>query len=134
MSEIWPEQKKHVSCIQDPPGVRLCTMTGNSTKGGKSLPMYRCTRGTTSLESFHLHLARFIPGTVMISMSSETLKQHYLRLRIFPYFFKSFKMQENQPMRWLSKLISLKGWRGGTSKGQKTVLQPRVMCAASTSR
>ena len=51
MSEIWPEQKKHVACIQDPPGVQLYTVTGNSTKGGKSLPMYRCARGTTSLES-----------------------------------------------------------------------------------
>ncbi|XP_044023682.1 uncharacterized protein LOC122862327 [Siniperca chuatsi] len=34
--------------------------TGRLTKGGVSLPVYRCARGSTSLESFHLH--RFIPG------------------------------------------------------------------------
>lgn len=36
----------------------------NSTNlDGIRLPVYRCARGSTSLESFHLHLARFIPGT-----------------------------------------------------------------------
>ena len=62
LAEIWPEQKKHVPCIQDPPGIQLYVRVGTSTKGGKSLPVYRCGRGTTSLESFHNHLARFIPG------------------------------------------------------------------------
>ncbi len=38
-------------------------MTGHLTKGGVLLPIVRCARGSTSLESFHLHLARFIPGT-----------------------------------------------------------------------
>ncbi len=38
-------------------------MTGHLTKGKVSLPIVRCARGSTSLESFHLHLARFIPGT-----------------------------------------------------------------------
>ncbi|XP_056120631.1 uncharacterized protein LOC130097715 [Rhinichthys klamathensis goyatoka] len=33
------------------------------TKGGIILPVYRCARGSTSLESFHNHLNRFIPGT-----------------------------------------------------------------------
>ncbi|XP_047217956.1 uncharacterized protein LOC124866285 [Girardinichthys multiradiatus] len=36
---------------------------GTLTKGGISLPVYRCARGSTSLESFHLHLDHFIPGT-----------------------------------------------------------------------
>ncbi len=38
-------------------------MTGHLTKGGVTLPTVRCARGSTSLESFHLHMARFIPGT-----------------------------------------------------------------------
>ncbi|KAL2080702.1 hypothetical protein ACEWY4_024495 [Coilia grayii] len=59
---IWAEQKRHLRCIQDPPGVELYTETGRLTKGGISLPVYRCARGSTSLESFHLHLNLFIPG------------------------------------------------------------------------
>ena len=63
MTNIWEEQKRHVSCIQDPPGVELYTTTGHLVKGGVRLPVLRCARGSTSLESFHLHIARFIPGT-----------------------------------------------------------------------
>ncbi|XP_051800636.1 uncharacterized protein LOC127532672 [Acanthochromis polyacanthus] len=63
IQDIWKTQRRHLSCIQDPPGVQLYTQTGRLTKGGVSLPVYRCARGSTSLESFHLHLHRFIPGT-----------------------------------------------------------------------
>ncbi|XP_019119722.2 uncharacterized protein LOC109139749 [Larimichthys crocea] len=63
IQDIWSTQRCHLSCIQDPPGVQLYTETGRLTKGGVSLPVYRCARGSTSLESFHLHLNRFIPGT-----------------------------------------------------------------------
>ncbi|XP_075959015.1 uncharacterized protein LOC142962422 [Anarhichas minor] len=63
IQDIWSTQRRHLSCIQDPPGMQLYTETGRLTKGGVSLPVYRCARGTTSLESFHLHLNRFIPGT-----------------------------------------------------------------------
>ena len=63
MKVIWAEQVKHVSCIQDPPGVQLYTVTGNMRKGRVTLPVLRCARGSTSLESFHLHLARFVPGS-----------------------------------------------------------------------
>lgn len=63
MEHIWRVQKRHVKCIQDPPGVSLYTETGTTTtKGGIVLTKYRCARGSTSLESFHLHLNRFIPG------------------------------------------------------------------------
>ena len=41
-------------------GVSLYTNTGSITKGGVVLPVLQCARGTTSLESFHLHLARFV--------------------------------------------------------------------------
>ena len=63
MSAVWEEQKRHVKCIQDPPNLQLYTITGHIQKGGVHLPLLRCARGSTSLESFHLHLARFIPGT-----------------------------------------------------------------------
>ena len=63
MKDIWSEQKKHIQCIQDVPSVQLYTLTGHMQKGGVTLPVWRCARGSTSLESFHLHLARFIPGT-----------------------------------------------------------------------
>ena len=59
MMSIWEEQKKHLDCLQDPPGVSLYTVTGSIRKGGVTLPVLRCARGTTSLESFHLHLARY---------------------------------------------------------------------------
>ena len=58
MKSIWDEQKHHVQCLQDPPGIPLYTETGHVQKGGVQLPVYRCARGSTSLESFHLHLAR----------------------------------------------------------------------------
>lgn len=63
MKEVWEEQRHHIPCRQDPPNVPLYTITGHLTKGGVRLPLLRCARGSTSLESFHLHLARFIPGT-----------------------------------------------------------------------
>ena len=78
IADIWMEQKQHVACIQDPPDVCLYTITGHLTKGGVNLPVYRCARGTTSLESFHSHLVKFIPGT-----SASTVNfQAYLLDRI----------------------------------------------------
>ncbi|KAK2874526.1 hypothetical protein Q8A67_021679 [Cirrhinus molitorella] len=74
MIEILKSQWKHVACIQDPPGVQLYLQTGTLLKGGHRLPTYRCARGSTSLESFHLHLNRFIPGT----LASDTFFQAYL--------------------------------------------------------
>lgn len=62
IQDVWSTQRRHLDCIQDPPGVQLYTRTGRVTKGGVVLPRYRCARGSTSLESFHLHLNRFIPG------------------------------------------------------------------------
>lgn len=69
LEEAWRVQRKHIKCIQDPPGVALYTKTGELTKGGLRLPVYRCARGSTSLESFHLHLARFIPGLCLSEVS-----------------------------------------------------------------
>ena len=63
MGEIWKEQRKHISCLQDPPGITLYTITGQLQKGGVTLPALRRARGSTSRESFHSHLVRFVPGT-----------------------------------------------------------------------
>ena len=60
---IWEEQAKHVTCNQYPPGVELYTVTGHICKGSVTLPVLRCARSSTSLESFHNHIARFVPGT-----------------------------------------------------------------------
>lgn len=67
--EQWRTNKVHVACIQDPPGIPLYQKTGSLKKCGIELPVFRCARGTTSLESFHLHLARFIPGMFFINIS-----------------------------------------------------------------
>nr|XP_055039096.1 uncharacterized protein LOC129426670 [Misgurnus anguillicaudatus] len=48
MEHIWSVQKKHVKCIQDPPGVALYTETGTLTKGG-------VVTGTNSL-NFQIYL------------------------------------------------------------------------------
>ncbi|KAJ8289329.1 hypothetical protein GJAV_G00000020 [Gymnothorax javanicus] len=64
MEEIWSTQRRHLHCIQDPEGVELYAQTRQVTRGGVTLPVFRCARGSTSLESFHLHLCQFIPGTV----------------------------------------------------------------------
>ena len=63
---IWETQKKHVACIQDPEGVQLYTEKGTCWKGGVELKIYKSGRGSTSLESYHLHLNRFIPGKTCI--------------------------------------------------------------------
>ena len=66
--EMWvilETLKPRIACIQDPEGehqVQLYTETGTVLKGSIWLPDFRCARGSTSLESFHLHLNRFIPG------------------------------------------------------------------------
>lgn len=67
LRETWVQQERHVQCIQDPPGVRLYfSLPKPLMKGGHPLPVYKCARGSTSLEGFHNHLARFIPGIYTI--------------------------------------------------------------------
>ena len=67
MANIWRKELKHIPCIQDPPDVELYTTTGSLRKGGHTLQTYRCARGSVSVESFHLHQNRFIPGKIQIS-------------------------------------------------------------------
>ncbi|XP_049326002.1 uncharacterized protein LOC103025680 [Astyanax mexicanus] len=75
MGAIWDTQRQHMRCIQDPPGLQLYHKTGQLTKGGVILPVYRCARGSTSLESFHYHLNSFIPGT---SANAENFQAYLL--------------------------------------------------------
>ena len=60
--KIWNEQKRHLEYIQDPPNISLYSKTGEITKGRVKFPVYRCARGSTSLESLHHRLANLIPG------------------------------------------------------------------------
>ncbi|XP_026144138.1 uncharacterized protein LOC113119126 [Carassius auratus] len=71
MQHIWNVQRRHVTCIQDPPNVPLYTETGTTNKGGVVLKTYRCARGSTSLESFYCHLSRFIPGNSANSLNFQ---------------------------------------------------------------
>ncbi|XDV25488.1 hypothetical protein PO909_029404 [Leuciscus waleckii] len=63
IQHVWIDQQRHIACIQDPEGFPLYQKTDTVKKGGVELSCYRCARGSTSLESFHLHLNRFIPRT-----------------------------------------------------------------------
>eukprot|EP00794_Sanderia_malayensis_P014856 gene14856-16400_t len=62
IAHIWACEKKHIACLQDVPDLPLNAVKDHVIKGGIRLPVFRCARGTTSLESFHRHLATFIPG------------------------------------------------------------------------
>mgnify|MGYP001792894313 CR=1 FL=1 len=63
VDKMLGEQRKHLRCIADPVGLARYNKTASLMKGGVELPVYRCARGSSSLESFHLHLNRFIPVT-----------------------------------------------------------------------
>ena len=47
---IREEQKKHIPCIQDPPSVKVHTITGYLTKGEVKLPILQCDRGSAPLK------------------------------------------------------------------------------------
>ena len=68
---LWELRQKHIACIQDPEGVQLYTKTGAIMKGGIELPVYRCSRGSISLESFHNNLDFFIPGMLFVYFSMK---------------------------------------------------------------
>ena len=63
---IWQSQQKHIPCLQHLEDVQLYTKTGTLVKGGIELPIYRCARGSTSLESFPNHVHSFIPGKSLL--------------------------------------------------------------------
>ena len=63
VSSMWIEKQKHVECIQDPLEIELYTTIGQLKKSHVTLSVFRYVRGSTSVESFHLHLIRFVPGS-----------------------------------------------------------------------
>lgn len=74
--KVLANQKQHVGCLIDPPDVQMYTITGSLMKGGVRLPTYRTARGSSSLESFHLHLNRFIPGKYTLKWMRGSAFQH----------------------------------------------------------
>ena len=66
LAEIWEEQRRHIQCLQDPQECPSTLSQAMPTRRGKLL-VSRCASGNTLLKSFHLHLARFVPGTYAIN-------------------------------------------------------------------
>ena len=64
VKSIWKEQKYNVPCLPNPTGVELYTFTRHIYEGGARLPVFRCTQGSTPLESFHMHLAYLVQRNI----------------------------------------------------------------------
>ena len=62
IDEIWMCQQRHLECIQDPPEMSMYRIAKLSVKNGIQIPYYTCVRGNNSLEGFHNHLPKMIPG------------------------------------------------------------------------
>ncbi|XP_043980688.1 uncharacterized protein LOC122835588 [Gambusia affinis] len=58
----WATASKHLSCMQDPPGVQLYVSVKVVVLNGIRLNKYRCQRGSNSLEGLHSHLYNAIPS------------------------------------------------------------------------
>ncbi|KAL2080692.1 hypothetical protein ACEWY4_024485 [Coilia grayii] len=58
----WAVASKHLSCMQDPPGVQLYVSVKVVEMNGIRLNKYRCRRGSNSLEGLHAHLFNAIPS------------------------------------------------------------------------
>ncbi|KAF6733661.1 hypothetical protein FQA47_015382 [Oryzias melastigma] len=58
----WATASKHLSCMQDPPGMPLYINTKVVTLNGVELNRYKCQRGTNALEGLHAHLPRAVPS------------------------------------------------------------------------
>ncbi|XP_024153930.2 uncharacterized protein LOC112162354, partial [Oryzias melastigma] len=58
----WATASKHLSCMQDPPGIPLYISTKVVTLNGVELNRYKCRRGTNALEGLHAHLPRAVPS------------------------------------------------------------------------
>jgi hypothetical protein len=75
MQVIWKQQREHVKCILDVPGVVLHSLQRTSLKGGINLPVYRCARGSSSQEMMHLYQNDFVPA---YSASATALECYHL--------------------------------------------------------
>ena len=55
LTTTWAEQKRHIPCIQDPPGITLYTVVGHLVKGGVRLQVLRCARGSTGTSTGRIY-------------------------------------------------------------------------------
>ena len=62
INNVWDRQKKHLECLQDPPDMSMYFVKKHVQLNKIELPYYGCHRGNNSLEGFHAHLPRMIPG------------------------------------------------------------------------
>lgn len=70
IDEVWAAQQKHLECLQDPPAMHMYTLVKTVSRHGVDLPYYTCVRGNNSLEGFHAHLPRMIPGKLIFEYVS----------------------------------------------------------------
>lgn len=110
------------NCIQYLPSLSLYNQTRTLKKGTKTLSRYRCARGSTSLESFHLHLNRFIPSEITVCGS--------ILILLTGTDSEFCMLQVPAPMMSTIRHFSQRGSTGGTRTG---LLRPwRWMLYCST--
>lgn len=87
------------NCIQYLPRLSLYNQTRTLKKGTKTLSTYRCARGSTSLESFHLHLNRFIPseitvcGSILILLTGTDSELHVIGTSANDVHYQAFLLE-----------------------------------------
>lgn len=87
------------NCIQNLPSLSFYNQTRTLKKGTKTLSTYRCARGSTSLESFHLHLNRFIPseitvcGSILILLTGTDSELHVIGTSANDVHYQAFLLE-----------------------------------------
>lgn len=74
---IW-ESEQDIAYLQDPEVVQLYTKTSKIVKGGRELPLYCCSRGSTC----HNHLDFFIPGMLIVYFFYEIRYNYFLNMYV----------------------------------------------------
>ncbi|CAL9685387.1 unnamed protein product [Knipowitschia caucasica] len=59
IDKVWEDQRRHLPCLQNPPGLTLYTKTKTEKKGGRMLPVYQCARGKEFMKRFSQHMKKF---------------------------------------------------------------------------
>lgn len=87
------------NCIQNLPSLSFYNQTRTLKKGTRTLSTYRCARGSTSLESFHLHLNRFIPseitvcGSILILLTGTDSELHVIGTSANDVHYQAFLLE-----------------------------------------
>lgn len=79
MPAVWSRLASHVPCLQDPETESLYEVMGTQMKGGVELNVYRCFRGSSSLENAHLHMNKSLAGR---SYNSESFMAHHVQFLV----------------------------------------------------